>query len=119
METNRRLKSGLMVGLLITLLVFIGGCIPAEGEDGGFPLITIVLVLVFGVFYFFVIRPQRRKGKEHQELLKELLKGDKVITTGGIYGQIESISQDSVVIKVESGATMRVARSSIVSRRGG
>ena len=82
------------------------------------PTPIIIVLLIFGMFYFFIIRPQRKKQKEHQELIKQLRKGDKVITAGGIYGQIESLSQDSVVIKVESGATMRVARNSIVAKRG-
>lgn len=119
MEKNRRLKLGLMVGLLITLLVFIGGCAPAPGAEGGFnPTPIIIMVLIFGAFYFFMIRPQRRKQKEHRELIKELRRGDKIVTAGGIYGQIESLSQDSIILKIESGATMRVDRSSIVSKRG-
>ncbi len=50
-------------------------------------------------------------------MVEELSKGDRVITAGGIYGQIESISEDSVVIKVESGTTIRVARTSVAGRR--
>jgi len=110
----------LMVGFLITLLVFIGGCVPAPegGEEGGFDwTIIIFLVLIFGVFYFLIIRPQRRRQKQHDELMQELKRGDKVITTGGIYGVVESLSDDSVVIKIESGATIRVARGSVAGRR--
>jgi preprotein translocase subunit YajC len=61
-----------------------------------------------------MIRPQRKTQKKHQELIRELRSGDSVVTAGGIYGRIESVSDDSVVIKVESGATLRVTRSSIV-----
>jgi preprotein translocase subunit YajC len=78
--------------------------------------IIIFLVVIFVMFYFFMIRPQRRRQKEHEELLIQLRGGDRVITAGGIYGQIESVSEDSVVLKIESGATMRVAKSSIVGR---
>jgi len=108
---------GLIVGLLISV-VFIGGCVPAETSDGGFnPTFIIFLVIIFGLMYFVMIRPQRKKQKEHQQLIQELVRGDRVITTGGIYGQIESVSDDSVVIKVESGATMRVARNSVSLKR--
>jgi len=118
MKKNRTLKSGLIVGVLITLLVFLGGCVSPEGGEGGFdPTIIIFLVLIFGVFYFLFIRPQRKRQKEHEELVQELQKGDKVITAGGIYGVIESLSQDSVVLKIESGATIRVARGSVAGRR--
>ncbi len=109
----------LMVGLLITLLVFIGGCAPTpEGEERGFDWsIIIFLLLIFGVFYFLIIRPQRRRQKQHDVLMQELKRGDKVITTGGIYGVVESLSDDSVVLKIESGATIRIARGSVVSQR--
>ena len=113
------LKLGLMVGLLVTLLAFIGGCVPPEGaEEGGFDwTIIIFLLLIFGVFYFLLIRPQRRRQKQHDELMQELRRGDKVITSGGIYGVVESISDDSVVLKIESGVTIRVARGSVAGRR--
>ena len=116
------LKLGLITALLITALVFIGGCYPADtgGEEGGgtsiLPMI-IFLVVIFALFYFVMIRPQRRKQKEHEMMVQELQKGDRVITAGGIYGTIESLSEDSIVLKVESGATIRVARGSVVGRR--
>ena len=115
---NKILKSGLIGGLL-TGLLFIGGCVP-EGTEGGTTSIwtmVIFVVLLFGLMYFVMIRPQRRRQKEHEQLMQELQKGDNVMTAGGIYGRIESVSDDSVVIKVESGATLRVARSSVVVRQ--
>ena len=113
------LKTGLIVGLLITLLVFIGGCAPVpEGEEGGFDWTLIIfLVLIFGTFYFLLIRPQRKRQKQHDELVQELQKGDRVITAGGIYGVVESISDESVVLKIESGMTIRVAKGSVAGRR--
>ena len=113
------LNLGLMVGLLMTFLIFISGCVsPEEGEGGGFDwTIIIFLLLIFGVFYFLIIRPQRRRQKQHDELMQELQRGDKVITSGGIYGVVESLSDDSVVLKIESGATIRVSRGSVVGRR--
>jgi len=120
MNHNKVLSLALITGLLITVLVFIGGCYPAtEGEEGGgFDwTIIIFLVLIFAIFYFLMIRPQRKRQKEHQQLMEELQKGERVITTGGIYGQIESLSEDSVILKIESGATMRVSRGSVVTKR--
>jgi preprotein translocase subunit YajC len=119
---NRTLKTVLIAGLLIAVLALIGGCelAPADGEEGGqtsiWPML-VFLVVIFGLFYFVMIRPQRKRQKEHEQLMQELQKGDNVMTAGGIYGRIESISEDSVVIKVESGATLRVARSSVVVRQ--
>ena len=113
------LNLGLLVGLLITLLVFMGGCVPPEGaEGGGFDwTIIIFLIVIFGLFYFVMIRPQRKRQKAHDALVRELQKGDRVITAGGIYGVIESLNDESIVLKIESGATIRVARSSVIGRR--
>ena len=119
MGENRMINLGLLVGLLATL-VFIGGCIPGEApaeEGGGNWSLIIFLILIFAMFYFVMIRPQRKKQKEHQELVEQLKRGDAVITAGGIYGVIESLSEDSIVIKVESGTTMRVARNSVALKR--
>jgi preprotein translocase subunit YajC len=123
MKQNKVLA--LIGGLLIVSLVFVASCYaptqtpPAEGQGGGgFDwTIIIFLVLIFAIFYFLMIRPQRKRAKEQRELMAALQKGDKVITTGGVYGVIDSLSEDSVVIKLESGATMRVARGSIAGKR--
>jgi len=87
MNRNKILNLALIAGLLITLLVFIGGCVPPEGEEGGFGDYTFIifLVLIFGMFYFLMIRPQRKRQKEHQQLIEELKRGDRVVTAGGIY----------------------------------
>jgi len=117
---NQILSCGLIAGLVM-VMVLIGGCIPGqvpEGDGGGGQWTPIIfLVLLFGIFYFLLIRPQRKRQKEHQHMVEELKRGDRVITAGGIYGQIESISEDNVVLKVESGATIRFARSSIAGKR--
>jgi len=116
----KMLNLALIAGLVITL-ISMGGCYPTEAPPeggGGFDYtIIIFLVLIFALFYFLMIRPQRRRQKEQQQMMEELKRGDKVITAGGIYGVIESISEDSIVIKVESGATLRVAKGSIALRR--
>ncbi len=104
-----------LIGGLLTSVVFIGGCLPTGEEEGGTSIwpMLIFVVLIFGLMYFVMIRPQRKRQKEHQQLIEELKRGDRVVTAGGIYGVIESISEDSVTIKVESGATMRVAKGSV------
>jgi preprotein translocase subunit YajC len=110
---------GSIVALLINAL-FLGGCATAapEGTETGFDwTIIIFIVVIFGLMYFVLIRPQRKRQKEHQQLVEELQKGDRVVTAGGIYGQVESVSDDSVVIKIESGATMRVAKGSVALKR--
>ncbi len=118
---NKVLGIALIAGLLIAVLVFFGGCtFGAEGEEAD-PNATWYmlgfLVAIFALFYFVMIRPQRKRQKQQEELMRDLNKGDRVMTAGGIYGTIESLSEDSIVIKVESGATLRVARGSVVIRQ--
>jgi preprotein translocase subunit YajC len=120
MKLSKILGLVLIVAVLATMAL-LGGCYPAEGEEGGGSSSTIYmivfLVLIFAMFYFLMIRPQRKRQKEHQQMMEELRKGDRVITAGGIYGVIESVSEDSIVIKVESGATIRLAKGSVALKR--
>ena len=122
MKRFRLLYLGLLAVLMVSLLI-LGGCIPqetpAEGE-GGFPFQTILLLVVlFGLMYLILIRPQRKRQKEHQQLVAELRRGDKVITAGGIYGQIESVSEDTIVLRIGTETTVKVAKSSVALRREG
>jgi preprotein translocase subunit YajC len=78
---------------------------------------VIFLVAIFAVMYFLMIRPRQKQQKEHEEMTKELRAGDRVIIAGGIYGQIESIGEDTAILKIESGATMKVARNSILGKQ--
>ena len=80
------------------------------------PLIVFV-VLIFAMMYFLMIRPQRKRQREQQELLQQIRKGEKVIISGGIYGQIENVSEETVVLKLESGATIRVLKGSVMGKQ--
>jgi len=87
------------------------------GGDSIWPIIIFTVVL-FGLFYLLAIRPQRKRQKQHQHMLTELHKGDRVITAGGIHGVIDSLDEDTILLRVESGATLRFARGSIVGKMG-
>jgi preprotein translocase subunit YajC len=105
------------------VLIGLAGCVPdggapAEGQGGGMAQMIMIMAIFIAIFYFLLIRPQRKRQKEHSQLLEELRKGDKVITSSGIYGTIENIGKDSIVLRVESGATLRVTRDSIGGKRG-
>ena len=77
----------------------------------------IFLVAIFAVMYFLMIRPRQKQQKQHEDMMQELRPGDRVIIAGGIYGQIESLSEDTAILRIESGATMKVARNSIVGKQ--
>ena len=71
----------------------------------------IPLILIFVIFYFFLIRPQQRKVKEHKAMVENLKKGDKVVTSGGIVGTISRvIDNDKVEVEIADNITVEVVR---------
>ncbi len=71
----------------------------------------IPLILIFVIFYFFLIRPQQKKVKEHKAMVESLKKGDKVVTSGGITGTISRvIDNDKVEIEIADNVTVEVIR---------
>ncbi len=107
------------MGILL-ILIFLGGCVPAaEGEGGSLgvlPLIVLVL-LFFAMLYFLMIRPIRQREKKHDRMVLQLEKGDTVITAGGVYGEVDRVDEDSVVLKVESGAKIRVTKGGVLTNQ--
>ena len=79
-------------------------------------LSLIILVAMVAIFYFVLIRPQRRRQQEHALLVDALQVGDKVITVGGIFGVIESINEMDVIIKVEDGSKLKFLKRSIMTK---
>ena len=79
--------------------------------------LIIFLVLIFAVFYFLIIRPQRRRQRNHQDLVMDLNKGDMVITIGGIYGEIDSIGEVDLIIKTEDGSKFKCLKNSIMTKQ--
>lgn len=73
----------------------------------------VPLILIFVVFYFLLIRPQQKKAKEHQNYLANLKKGDKVVTSGGIHGQITGITDTVVTLEISENVRIKVSRSAI------
>jgi preprotein translocase subunit YajC len=86
-----------------------------QASGGGFGGFLIPLGLMFAIMYFLVIMPQQRQRKKMQAMLAELKAGDKVITSGGIYGTINGIDGDSVILKISSEpqVKIRIARAAI------
>ncbi len=74
----------------------------------------IMMALMIVVFYFFMIRPQVKKQKEMRNFRDNLEKGDKVITTGGIYGKINNISENIITMDIGNGVTIKVDKNAIV-----
>lgn len=95
------------------------GDIGAGGAGGAGILFWVgYLGLIFGIMYLLMIRPQRKKQKEHEQLLKELKKGDRIVTTGGMFGTIFAIDEDRnrIVVEVGKETRMEFLKSSIAAR---
>ncbi len=73
----------------------------------------VPLVLIFIVFYFLLIRPQQKKAKEHQVYLTNLKKGDKIITGGGIHGQIVGLTETVATLEIAENVRIKINRSAI------
>jgi preprotein translocase subunit YajC len=80
--------------------------------SGGF---LIILILIFGLMYFLMIRPQRQQQRRHQEMLTNLKVGDEVITAGGIYGDVVGVEPDRVSLEIAEDVEIEVARRAIAS----
>ena len=88
---------------------------PAAGDFIG---MILPLVLIMGVFYFLLIRPQQRKMKEHQDMLKKVGKGDTVVTTGGLIGKVIKVVDDNELqVEIGENVRVRVMRSGIADVR--
>ncbi len=73
------------------------------------------MVLLIAIFYFLLYRPQQKQRQKHQEFLNSLKKGDKVVTAGGLIGEIKSIGDDVVTLKLSEGTIVKVLKTSITS----
>lgn len=89
----------------MTLLLFQGG--------GGLGVTLLPMILIFGVFYVLLIRPQQKKQRQLQATIAELKAGDKVITTGGIIGTITTVRDTSFMIRSADKTILEIARSAV------
>ncbi|MEA2042039.1 MAG: preprotein translocase subunit YajC [Bacteroidota bacterium] len=91
-----------------------------QGEGGGSPYSTLIMMgVIVVVFYFFMIRPQIKRQKETKKFREDMKEGDDVMTTGGIYGKILSVKEDSIVLEVEGKSKLRVSKSAVIKDESG
>src|SRR5436189_803507 len=102
-------------------MMLIGRLVVAMGmmADGASPLLQLVpFALILGIFYFIILMPARRKQQKVQEFLDSLKVNDKIVTTGGIYGQIVKLDDQKVQLQVADKVRIDVARASIGGLQG-
>ncbi len=97
--------------LFIPLQAQAAGQAAAGGSQMSF---WLMIILLFGVMYFFMIRPQRKQQKELEAFRSSLKKGDKVVTTGGIFGVVDEVTDKTVLIKVDGDVKLRMDKNSII-----
>jgi len=91
----------------------------AAPPDGGNPWLQFVpFVLVLGIFYFIILLPMRRKQQKVQQFMESLKVGDRVITTGGLYGQVTRLGEESVQLQIADKLRVEVAKAAIGGYQG-
>lgn len=94
----------------------------APGGGGSFTPFLLQMALIFAIFYFLVMRPQQKQRKQHQQNLRDLKKGDEIVTAGGIVAEVihikESIKDGAPVTTMEDRITIKSAESRLVVERG-
>ena len=88
----------------------------AHAQGGGDPTFSfIMLIALFAVFYFVLIRPQSKRQKEHKAMVASLSKGDEVVTNGGLLGKITNVGDSFVTVEVANGLEVKVQRLSVAA----
>jgi preprotein translocase subunit YajC len=87
----------------------------AQPGDGGPSLMSNVILFgsIILIFYFMIIRPQQKRSKERQKMLENIKKGDKVVTSGGIYGTIAGLDEKTILVQIADNVKVKVDRGSI------
>ena len=93
----------------------------AQSAAGGGDVITSLvmpMLLIFGIMYFLLIRPQQKKLKEHQSMIEAVRRGDQVVTQGGIVGKVTKVRDDAEIeVEISQGVNVRVVKHTIASVR--
>jgi len=91
----------------------------ATAQQGGRPGYEgiIMLVIMFAIFYFLLIRPQQKRAKQHKQLIETLKVGDEVVTAGGIHGKVTAVQESVVTLEVATGVKIKISRASVVGTK--
>jgi preprotein translocase subunit YajC len=106
-----------LIDLITTTQLLLGSSSGATGAEG---LVSFMpLIIIFVIFYFLLIRPQQKKQQDHKRMIDNLKRGNKIITTGGIYGTIEGITDTSFQLKIANQVKVTVSRSAVAGLQPG
>jgi len=93
----------------------------AQAGSGSFQMLNSLLVptiLIIGIMYFLMIRPQQKRMKEHKEMIASMRRGDTVVTSGGILGKVTKVDEHELQVEIADGVRIKVLRSTVSEVRG-
>ena len=97
-----------------------GGGTPAEGgaaQGGGLMGMLFPLAIFVLIFYFFIIRPQRKRDKQHSNMIASIGRGDQIVTIGGFLGTVKEVRDDTFQIELAEGVRVRILKSAVQTKR--
>lgn len=110
--------SSLLSTLAAPVLVPLAQAAPAQGGAAGLLSSLPMVLIMVGIFYFLLIRPQQQEAKKHQELLASLKKGDQVVTASGLHGSVAEVRDDTVLIEVSSKVKLMFDKTAVKRKPG-
>jgi len=99
--------------IFVSLLTFFKQAEPAPRGGGSFLTALFPFILVFLIFYLLIIMPSRKKQKKHQMMVEQLKPGDKIVTSGGIYGTVMGVQQDRIELKISANVKIDVTKNAV------
>jgi preprotein translocase subunit YajC len=110
---QRLISLVLLAGLYVPVLAQSSGGAPAQGGSKMFGSTMIMMVLMFLVIYMLMIRPEQKKSKDRQNMIKEIKRGDRVLMAGGMYGTVGNVKDSTVMVKVSENVVLEFTKASI------
>ncbi|OOG54977.1 preprotein translocase subunit YajC [Rhodanobacter sp. B05] len=86
---------------------------PTAGAQGGGMSMIIMMVVLFGLMYFMMIRPQMKRQKEHRALISALAKGDEVVTNGGLAGRVEEVGETFITVEIAANVKVKLQKGAV------
>lgn len=86
-------------------------------QQQGLGSLLLPLLLFVLIFYFLIIRPQKRRQKQHEQMLASVNRGDQVVTVGGFFGTVKEVKDDSFILEIADGVRVRILKSAVSARR--
>ena len=104
--------------MILSALLTFNEQAPSGAGQGSFITALVPFILVFVIFYLLIIMPSRKKQKKHQEMVGKLKPGDKIVTSGGIYGTVMGAKEDRIEVKISSNVKIDITKNAVAAILG-